>query len=1455
MRPLALPALFLLLTGCSAEWAAVDADGDGVPFGLDCNDLDAGVGDQPEIWYDGIDQDCDGNDADQDGDGYVPDFYVADFPDAWQNFPAHIAAGDCWDDPVDVPSEYQTVPTLAQIPANEVNPGKTDTWYDGTDQDCGGNSDFDQDGDGVDSAHALGVDGQPAGDDCADQESEVALNVQNTCAHDPVTVGPELIFPGATDPVYDGLDQDCAGDDDFDGDGDGFPRCEECDDTEPTIYPSDQPEVWYDGVDDNCDGNDGDKDGDGYVDAAYVLAFPDSWDDPAYTAHRTEVRDADGAVVEGLDPFDCWDNGASTPTEFTPLNGYGALNPEEVYPRAKSDEPLDQPYDGIDADCWADSDFDADLDGYDSDTVPQRDGSVGLDCDDAADDVNPDGDDICGDGIDSDCDGQEIIPTSDDPDDSNCENYYLDDDQDGWGGTDGGFVCQCAPNPATEYTETTNTDCDDDDATMYPGAADVCDGQDNDCDGSLESTEVDNDGDGYVECSEDAGGWDGSSEPDYDDCDDTDSTVHPTAADVCDGQDNDCDGSLEASEIDNDGDGYVECSEDSGGWDGSSEPSYDDCDDGEATTYPGATEQIADGVDNDCDGVETCYLDADKDGFGDTDTSNTIETGAADFDCTRTWKTYADNADDCDDSDKTVNPDADEVCDGQDNDCDSSIPADEQDNDSDGYVECTLDSGGWDGSGTMLGDDCDDALASVYPGATESVADGVDQDCDSVDSCYQDLDRDGQGSSTVVDGPDLDCDQASSQVADDQSDCDDSDDTVYTGAAELCDGQLNECSGSGVPSDETDDDSDGYVECSDDGSTWVGSAISGYDDCDDGDSGRSPGLTEVCDSADKDEDCDGLSDDSDSSTDSSTKTRYYTDSDSDGYGDEDDSGTLYCDAPSGVTTDNTDCDDSSTSINPGGSEVTADGIDQNCDDVDECYVDDDGDGYGSSSTTDGLNLNCDRPGVGLANDSNDCDDTDGDTFPGAAPSDSTSACMKDTDGDDYGDASVSGSVAVGTDCDDDTYAINPDATEVCDADDTDEDCNGVADDDDSGVTGTSTWFVDSDSDGYGDAADAGTEYCDPPSAYVSDNSDCLDSDGDTFPGAAAIDSTTDCMTDADGDDYGDDSPVSGVTDGTDCDDSDASVNPSVDEDGTPALRQDGTDDDCSGSDAPYLLEDLAEGDLVVTELNVNPTGGDDPNMEFVEILNNSGGELDFQGLYWTNSGGNSATLADSVVIADGDYFVWGASDDTGTNGGYTPDAVYEFGTGTGKISLLNTADTVSFYADDQTTLLDEVAYDTAAYFPDFTNGGAANGKSLNLDPGYESSSDNDYGGHWCVSSTLMTTDYGTPGVSNDSCGFTYSFATDIAPLFSSDCSTCHTTGSLGGLTGITTWDNLVSVASVDFPSTYELVTPFDSANSYIYMKVIGDAAIDGNQMPNGGPYLSTADEQMIADWIDEGAPQ
>jgi hypothetical protein len=123
--------LFLFSTGC-VQWEVPDLDGDGIGYPEDCDDLDPEIGpDAEEIWYDGVDQNCDGNDSDHDGDG----------EDA-----VEAGGADCWDNPDEIPEGYEAVTSegFEQPGADEVNTTAEDTWYDGVDSDCDEGNDFDR---------------------------------------------------------------------------------------------------------------------------------------------------------------------------------------------------------------------------------------------------------------------------------------------------------------------------------------------------------------------------------------------------------------------------------------------------------------------------------------------------------------------------------------------------------------------------------------------------------------------------------------------------------------------------------------------------------------------------------------------------------------------------------------------------------------------------------------------------------------------------------------------------------------------------------------------------------------------------------------------------------------------------------------------------------------------------------------------------------------------------------------------------------------------------------------------------------------------------------------------------------------------------------------------------------------------------------------------------------------
>jgi hypothetical protein len=477
---------------------------------------------------------------------------------------------------------------------------------------------------------------------------------------------------------------------------------------------------------------------------------------------------------------------------------------------------------------------------------------------------------------------------------------------------------------------------------------------------------------------------------------------------------------------------------------------------------------------------------------------------------------FTESEGDCDDFDAAVNPDAEEICDEVDNNCNDEV--DEgvtitlyADNDGDGFggdntQEACLPGDGW----VEVGGDCDDnpdTGADTYPDAPER-CDGVDNDCDgTVDEeiqslWYLDADGDGFGDpETEVENCDPD-----PEYVDNADDCNDTTAAAFPGAPEVCDEIDNDCD-TEIDEDVTttfyaDADGDGEGDAAgltdDTFTVQACTEPSGYssnaDDCDDTDIAVNTGATEVCDGIDND--CDG-SVDPDTAADAST---FYADTDTDGYGDPL-SPTVACDAPSGFVADDTDCDDTDTAVNPGATEVCdADGVDEDCDGVAN-QVDDDGDGYvatecggadcddgaaainpGATETWyDGTDSDCDggsdydADGDGYDSDSyggDDCDDATATTNPGGidvpydgVDADCDGASDFDADGDGYDSDSYGG-----TDCDDSDVAINPVATETW-YDGTDSDCDGGSD-------------YDADGDGFDSDAYSGTD-CDDGDAGIS----------------------------------------------------------------------------------------------------------------------------------------------------------------------------------------------------------------------------------------------------------------------------------------------------------------------------------------------------------------------------------
>ena len=374
-------------------------------------------------------------------------------------------------------------------------------------------------------------------------------------------------------------------------------------------------------------------------------------------------------------------------------------------------------------------------------------------------------------------------------------------------------------------------------------------------------------------------------------------------------------------------------------------------------------------------------------------------------------------------------------------------------------------------------------------------------------------------------------------------------------------------------------------------------------DCNDEDPSINPAATESCNAID--DDCDG---DIDQGFDNQV---YYLDNDEDGFGSPYPA-VRACIRPDRHVRNPDDCDDSNADINPDSPEICNDGVDDDCD--------------GLSDDTDPNLLESSRLTYYL--------DGDADGF--GTPFVVFQACAPQSNWVDNGD-----------DCNDNEQGINPGATEVCN--NADDDCDNLIDDADDSIDASTqqTLYRDVDGDGFGDPASPQLA-CFPIAGVTSTNADdCNDTTALISPDRIDVcnngvdddcDPTTDedqvsgdgYYIDTDGDGFGATdteilscTPIAGrVTEPDDCNESDTDINPAAED-----VCEDGTDQDCSGSDARCRATfDVSN--------SVSIFGSNDQMRGVVLTATNAELVVDF---------GIRVSLLDPCTL---DYYVWSRPDES-----------------------------------------------------------------------------------------------------------------------------------------------------------------------------------------------------------------
>lgn len=474
-----------------------------------------------------------------------------------------------------------------------------------------------------------------------------------------------------------------------------------------------------------------------------------------------------------------------------------------------------------------------------------------------------------------------------------------------------------------------------------------------------------------------------------------------------------CDTGLECSEKTEDCE-EIDCDRDKDNSDGpqcGGPDCNDDPEQGGAAQSP-AYEEVCDdeGIDEDCD-PKTFSAPGKSD--GDVDDDGYISVNC--FNPKENPKDGVNSGDDCDDGNPRVFPNATEICDHHDNNCDGEVDEGPEDGttlqvtryadpDGDGYGGVSDDSGGvLDGAELVciqdsgyvdrypvdtdesVVADCGPEDIRVSPGHPE-IRDGKDNDCDGeIDNnvvpilWYEDKDHDGYGDPNGETR--VSVFEASGEWSPFPSDCDDSNSEIHPAQAERCDGKDNDCDPNTFfvfPGGELEDaDRDGFANalCAD----YCGDDCPVSYDCDDSSRYTYPGAAELCDQ--KDNDCDGEQETSDN------LQNWFRDADADGYGSpEEQDIVVSCDEQPGYVLNGADCDDSNKAVSPRAFDNCQGlyNVDDNCDgSVDEgerdyaYFRDLDEDGYGSEL----VGFGCSIP-QGFA-PPGDCNEGDDSVYPGS----------------------------------------------------------------------------------------------------------------------------------------------------------------------------------------------------------------------------------------------------------------------------------------------------------------------------------------------------------------------------------------------------------------------------------------------------------------------------------------